>query len=51
LGSWRRRALQLSNGLKASLAELERNATVTGSTDFDGLTVSDQDHAVLSLTA
>jgi NAD(P)-dependent dehydrogenase (short-subunit alcohol dehydrogenase family) len=41
----------MRNGLKASLAELERNATVTGSTDFDGLTVSDQDHAVLSLTA
>jgi hypothetical protein len=40
----------LSNGLKASQAELERNAAITGSTDFDGLTVSDQDHAVLSLT-
>jgi hypothetical protein len=40
----------MRNGLKASLAELERNAAIIGSTDLDGLAVSDQDLAVLSLT-
>ena len=39
----------LRNAYKASAEELERGAHLTRSTDFDGLVVSDVDHAVLKL--
>lgn len=37
----------LRNGYKTSAEELERWADLTQSTDFDGLTVSNTDHAIL----
>jgi NAD(P)-dependent dehydrogenase (short-subunit alcohol dehydrogenase family) len=40
----------LRHGYKANADELERWAHLTRSTDFDGLTVSDAEHAVLNLT-
>jgi NAD(P)-dependent dehydrogenase (short-subunit alcohol dehydrogenase family) len=39
----------LRNGYKTSAEELERWADLTRSTDFDGLTISDTDHAVLKI--
>jgi NAD(P)-dependent dehydrogenase (short-subunit alcohol dehydrogenase family) len=39
----------LRNGYKTSAEELDRWAEITQSTDFDGLTVSNTDHAVLDL--
>jgi hypothetical protein len=41
----------LRHGYKTSLDELERWAQLTRSTDFDGLAVSDVDHAVLRMTS
>jgi NAD(P)-dependent dehydrogenase (short-subunit alcohol dehydrogenase family) len=41
----------LRQGYKASADELERWAHLTRSTDFDGLEVSDVDHAVLKLNS
>jgi hypothetical protein len=39
----------LRQGYKSSAAEVERWVHLTRSTDFDGLSVSDVDHAVLKL--
>src|SRR5580704_5789473 len=39
----------LRNGYKTTAEELERWAEITKSTDFDGLPVSDTDHAVLEI--